>query len=163
MADSNEKPRSSRSRRDTSGAESRRSGASRSRASSPLALTRYVSGYYIDDQAQYHDHHYHHHEKDEEAIEDENGSIDTEGTEDVSEGSSESIVPEVRDGIEAERDLEAGPKLQREKTSRSRRSVRDPNLVTWEGPDDTANPKNWTFSRKWAATLVGEYSFSLRL
>lgn len=159
MADSNEKSRSSRSRRNTAGAESRRSGASGSRASSPPGLTRYVSGHYIDDQAQYHDHRYHYHEKDEEAIEDENGSLDTEETEDVSEGSSESIVPEVRDGIEDERDVEAGPKLEREKTSRSRRSVRDPNLVTWEGPDDKANPKNWAFSRKWAATLVGEYSF----
>ncbi|PMD13635.1 MFS multidrug transporter-like protein [Hyaloscypha hepaticicola] len=154
MADSHEKPRSSRSRHNTSGAESRRSGASGSRASSPPGLTRYVSGHYIDDQAQYHDHRYHYHEKDEEAIEDGNGSLDTEETEDVSEGSSESIVPEVRDGIEDERDVEAGPKLEREKTSRSRRSVRDPNLVTWEGPDDKANPKNWAFSRKWAATLV---------
>ncbi|PYI06810.1 MFS general substrate transporter [Aspergillus sclerotiicarbonarius CBS 121057] len=30
----------------------------------------------------------------------------------------------------------------------------DPNLVTWEGPDDRANPKNWSTRRKWAATLV---------
>jgi hypothetical protein len=125
-----------------------------------VPLTRYVSGNYIDDQAQYHDHRYHSHEKDEEALEDD-GSINTSDSqeEDVSlEGSNESIVPEVRDGIEDERDvdIEAGQRLEREKSSKSRRSVRDPNLVTWEGPDDTANPKNWTTGRKWAATLVGE-------
>jgi multidrug resistance protein len=26
--------------------------------------------------------------------------------------------------------------------------------VTWDGPDDPANPKNWTRKRKWVATLV---------
>jgi hypothetical protein len=72
-------------------------------------------------------------------------------------------VPEVRDGIEDERDVEAGPKLEKTRTSKSRRSTRDPNLVTWDGPQDTNNPKNWTVSRKWAATLVGEHlSFSAK-
>lgn len=28
----------------------------------------------------------------------------------------------------------------------------DPNLVTWDGPDDPANPKNWTMRRKWIVT-----------
>ncbi|QSZ30230.1 hypothetical protein DSL72_004752 [Monilinia vaccinii-corymbosi] len=65
-----------------------------------------------------------------------------------------SISPEVIDGIEVERDIEASPKLRREKTQRSSRSVRDPNLVSWEGPNDPENPKNWTTGRKWAATLV---------
>ncbi|GLB40865.1 putative mfs polyamine transporter [Lyophyllum shimeji] len=27
-------------------------------------------------------------------------------------------------------------------------------VVDWEGPTDPANPKNWTYRRKWAATLV---------
>ena len=26
--------------------------------------------------------------------------------------------------------------------------------VTWDSPDDTANPKNWSMKRKWAATLI---------
>lgn len=65
-----------------------------------------------------------------------------------------SISPEVIDGIEAEKDVEASPKLKREKTQKSSRSVRDPNLVTWNGHDDPANPKNWDIGRKWAATLV---------
>ncbi|OAA64230.1 major facilitator superfamily transporter multidrug resistance [Niveomyces insectorum RCEF 264] len=31
---------------------------------------------------------------------------------------------------------------------------RDPNLVKWDGPDDPENPKNWIFSRKWAAVFI---------
>ncbi|KIN03237.1 hypothetical protein OIDMADRAFT_119124 [Oidiodendron maius Zn] len=34
------------------------------------------------------------------------------------------------------------------------KSERDPNLVTWDGPEDPENPKNWSFKRKWAATLI---------
>ena len=30
----------------------------------------------------------------------------------------------------------------------------DPNVVTWQGKDDPANPKNWPRKRKWAATFV---------
>ncbi|KAI4094394.1 MAG: hypothetical protein L6R37_007244 [Teloschistes peruensis] len=31
---------------------------------------------------------------------------------------------------------------------------KDPNLVTWDGPTDPQNPKNWSIKRKWAATFV---------
>ena len=32
--------------------------------------------------------------------------------------------------------------------------------VTWDGPDDPANPKNWTYRRKWTVTVVvGIYTF----
>ncbi|KAF1344878.1 major facilitator superfamily domain-containing protein [Delphinella strobiligena] len=34
------------------------------------------------------------------------------------------------------------------------KSIKDLNLVTWDGPDDPANPKNWGKKQKWAATLV---------
>ncbi|EXJ89220.1 mitogen-activated protein kinase kinase kinase [Capronia epimyces CBS 606.96] len=30
---------------------------------------------------------------------------------------------------------------------------KDPNLVTWDGPDDPANPKNWPFKTKWTYTV----------
>lgn len=29
----------------------------------------------------------------------------------------------------------------------------DPNIVTWDSPDDTANPRNWSKRRKWAVAL----------
>lgn len=162
MADSDERP--PRSRRNTSGAASRRSGASR--PSSPAPLTRLVSGNYLDDQSQYQGHRYHeeHHDEHEEAVEHDEDSSDetdltekdTQDTEEDLQGSSESIVPEVRDGIEDQRDVEAGPKLEKSRTSKSGRSTRDPNLVTWDGPEDPKNPKNWRWQQKWAATFVGE-------
>lgn len=45
-------------------------------------------------------------------------------------------------------------KLERRQTTKSNKSIKDPNLVTWDGPDDPENPKNWARGRKWAATLV---------
>ncbi|KAL8759658.1 MAG: hypothetical protein Q9199_000619 [Rusavskia elegans] len=36
----------------------------------------------------------------------------------------------------------------------SSKSAKDPNLVTWDGPDDPQNPKNWSTGQRWAATIV---------
>jgi len=70
---------------------------------------------------------------------------------------STDVSPEVQDGIEMERDLETGPQmLEKIKSTRSKKSVRDPNLVGWEGMNDGMNPKNWSSGRKWAAIFVGE-------
>ncbi|KAL8871381.1 MAG: hypothetical protein Q9174_002774, partial [Haloplaca sp. 1 TL-2023] len=33
-------------------------------------------------------------------------------------------------------------------------SGQDPELVTWDGPDDPENPKNWSTKRRWLATIV---------
>lgn len=30
----------------------------------------------------------------------------------------------------------------------------DPNMVTWDGPDDQENPQNWPDSRKWLITVI---------
>ncbi|KAK0440401.1 MFS polyamine transporter [Desarmillaria tabescens] len=30
----------------------------------------------------------------------------------------------------------------------------DPNMVTWDGPDDPSNPQNWPNSKKWIVTIV---------
>ncbi|KAI8623891.1 major facilitator superfamily domain-containing protein [Xylariaceae sp. FL1651] len=74
---------------------------------------------------------------------------------------------EVRDGFQNQRDPELGPEL-REKVSTTAPNPNDPNLVTWTGPDDPKNPKNWPFSKKWAAvftvslfTLISPVSSSL--
>jgi hypothetical protein len=153
MADSEVKPAGSR--RNTSGTASRRSAGSR--PPSPPGLARLVSGTHLDDHSQYHGHNYHGNPY-EDAVEDDS-SDDTELTEketnttELEQGSSEEIVPEVRNGIEDQRDVEAGPKLEKSKSSRS---ARDPNIVAWDGPDDPDNPKNWTMKHKWAATLIGE-------
>ncbi|ORY65032.1 major facilitator superfamily transporter [Pseudomassariella vexata] len=61
-------------------------------------------------------------------------------------------VSEVRDGI-YKRDEEFGPPIE-EKTTTTAPDPNDPNLVTWTGPDDPDNPKNWSFARKWGAVFV---------
>ncbi|RYP82075.1 hypothetical protein DL770_005697 [Monosporascus sp. CRB-9-2] len=36
----------------------------------------------------------------------------------------------------------------------------DPNLVTWDGPDDVENPKNWAFAVRWRLTIIASaFSF----
>jgi hypothetical protein len=89
------------------------------------------------------------------------GEEEDEGKQGLEEVESEkdrirSAEDEEREPAGAE-DLEKGlpSKLSRSQTARSNRSTRkDPNLVTWDGPDDPENPKNWKNGRKWAAVLV---------
>ena len=104
------------------------------RLTSPLA--------FMDDHSTYH---YHEHEK--EAFED---SDDSFGSEPDNEKTEEE--EEVRDGILNLHDVETGrSKLEQTKSSRS---TRDPNLVTWSEPNDPENPKDWSNKKKWAATLI---------
>ncbi|KAH7390795.1 MFS multidrug transporter-like protein [Phaeosphaeria sp. MPI-PUGE-AT-0046c] len=63
----------------------------------------------------------------------------------------EKTYEEIRGGIPCEHDVEAQPPLQKKKSSRS---IKDPNLVTWDSDDDPKNPKNWSMKRKWAATII---------
>lgn len=150
MADSDE--RSSRVRKNTSGAASRRSGAS------PASLHRVPSsGLYLDDHAQYHGHSYRgEHRVPNQELKDDESTDKSDLTEkETKEEQYGDIIPEVRDGIEDQRDVEAGPDLEKSRTAKSGRSIRDPNLVAWDGPSDPKNPKNWTMGRKWAATLIG--------
>ncbi|KAM0145015.1 hypothetical protein ACHAQE_003740 [Botrytis cinerea] len=124
--------------------ETGKSGASKP-DSSP-GLSRCLSGNHLDDTSYYTGHPGASEGKTGQDME-HDSTIDSEDTD--TDGTS-SISPEVIDGIEVERDVELG----REKTQKSTKSVRDPNLVTWEGPNDPENPKNWKIGRKWAAVLV---------
>ncbi|MCJ1416310.1 hypothetical protein MMC32_002645 [Xylographa parallela] len=118
----------------------------RSNQSRPQRLNRILSGQHPDDHS-----HYHHHDFEGDG----DDSSDSEDTLNENEKDSQDAVEakgEVPEGAASEQDLEAGTaQLEKKKTSRS---VKDPNLVTWEGPDDPENPKNWTRKRKWLATLV---------
>ncbi|KAL4917692.1 major facilitator superfamily domain-containing protein [Aspergillus aurantiobrunneus] len=67
---------------------------------------------------------------------------------------------EVRSGIvsERDRDLEANRQgstagIEKSRTARSDQS-QDPKLVTWNGPDDPENPKNWPMKKKWAIVVT---------
>jgi hypothetical protein len=46
-------------------------------------------------------------------------------------------------------------KVQREFTAaRVNEPAADPNIVDWDGPDDPANPMNWSERRKWTTVTV---------
>ncbi|QLI64708.1 Efflux pump vrtL [Metarhizium brunneum] len=64
------------------------------------------------------------------------------------------VVSEVRDGIQNQRDLERGNS---EDVNNARAGEndepKDPNLVAWDGPNDAQNPKMWPHRRKWAAVI----------
>jgi hypothetical protein len=50
-------------------------------------------------------------------------------------------------------DLEAGPKtIVPPEPPIDAEDAKDPNLVTWNGPDDPENPKNWPKGLKWKNT-----------
>ncbi|KAI2629887.1 MFS general substrate transporter [Hypoxylon sp. NC1633] len=63
-------------------------------------------------------------------------------------------VSEVRDGIEYRRDLDLEHGQQGEEEKAPVDAAADPDLVTWTGPDDLENPKNWAFSKKWGAVAI---------
>jgi multidrug resistance protein len=44
--------------------------------------------------------------------------------------------------------------IKRGVSTRSKKGEKDINLVTWDGPDDPDNPKNWPRRKKWLATLT---------
>ncbi|EME38931.1 hypothetical protein DOTSEDRAFT_75587 [Dothistroma septosporum NZE10] len=44
--------------------------------------------------------------------------------------------------------------LKRGPSNPSTKNEKDQNLVTWDGPDDPANPKNWVKRRRWLATIT---------
>lgn len=132
-------------------AQSQQSRGSRSRRNSPH-LHRIAS--HLDDHSGYvHEHSAGHSESEDEPLEEaESNDAAFDSQESYGEKEKDEEVPEVRDGILDERDVEdQAPPLERKATSKS---VKDPNLVTWEGPDDPENPKNWSKKRKWLATIV---------
>ncbi|KAI1431139.1 major facilitator superfamily domain-containing protein [Xylaria sp. CBS 124048] len=98
------------------------------------------------------------------ASEDEQRESSRPGSNTLSRHVSES---EIHDGFRNERDPELGPELT-EKVTTTAPNPSDPNLVTWTGADDPQNPKNWKFTKKWAAvftvslfTLISPVSSSL--
>jgi len=60
------------------------------------------------------------------------------------------------DADHKERDLEAANLPAPDAAQDSK----DPDLVTWDGPQDPANPKNWVMKKKWVMTvLVSLFTF----
>ena len=65
-------------------------------------------------------------------------------------------ITEKQDGHSTERDLEAArlPAANTDNDSENAPKEADPNLVTWDGPQDPANPKNWPTKTKWTYTIA---------
>lgn len=63
-------------------------------------------------------------------------------------------VSENHHGVESRRDLEIGGQPIEHKITTTAPDPNDPDLVTWTGPDDPEDPKNWAFSRKWLTVFV---------
>ncbi|KAK9349802.1 major facilitator superfamily domain-containing protein [Lipomyces doorenjongii] len=59
-------------------------------------------------------------------------------------------VVEANGGILDMGDVGATVSVEKNRT----RSIKDANLVTWDGEDDPENPKNWSTKKKWTATFV---------
>jgi hypothetical protein len=64
-------------------------------------------------------------------------------------------VTEVRDGIQNQRDPDLGYEPDEKP---QQRHPTDPNLVSWDSPDDPNNPKCWAVRRKWAVVISGAFS-----
>lgn len=154
----------------------RRSSRSRSRSRprrSDNQLHRILSSQFPDDHSVYHHedgeglhidsdarslHQTETERRDATSFSDDDGSTDDvdekeEAAEDKDEAThkEERMYEEIRGGIPYEHDVEARPTLEEKKSTRS---VRDPNLVSWDGDEDPKNPKCWSMKRKWAATLI---------
>ncbi|KAK4987671.1 hypothetical protein LTR66_007535 [Elasticomyces elasticus] len=138
----------------------RRRSRSRPLRTSSSDLQRiYSAGHHLDDHSVYHhDHAAGESDTDtesevlEEKASDSSRISDSAPGEKAEEEEEDETIPEILDGLPAEQDVEVQrPPLQKRITTRS---IKDPNLVTWDGPDDPGNPKNWSMKRKWAATLV---------
>ncbi|KAJ5378024.1 Efflux pump vrtL [Penicillium cataractarum] len=109
-------------------------------------LDRIHSAKYPDDNAVYHSH----------------DDDDLDMTDESSlEAAKVDTIQEVRGGIVNERDVdlergqqEESSELEKMKTLKSTKSRHGGKLVTWDGPDDPENPKNWPTKKKWAATIT---------
>lgn len=70
--------------------------------------------------------------------------------EQIPPGRTPETTSENQDGFTKERDLEAGALPIKNPDE----SPDDPDLVTWDTPQDAANPKNWTTKEKMVVTVV---------
>ncbi|KAL1301458.1 hypothetical protein AAFC00_005708 [Neodothiora populina] len=131
-----------------------------SRPSSPV-IQRIYSNHFIDDHNVYHHEHAAGESSAEEEEEERTLRISAQSSEPEGGALSEKDkewqqepeeIPEGPFGMIA--DVEDNADRESLKRKLSEKPVKDPNLVTWDGPDDPNNPKNWPLKRKWIATIV---------
>ena len=69
---------------------------------------------------------------------------------DIEKGSKRDVSS--TSSINGDRDVEKGGAL--ETSEEKEEQPHDPNIVDWEGPDDPANPQNWTAGKKWSNIAI---------
>ena len=74
---------------------------------------------------------------------------------DEEEGQGDWPLPSDSDGATfGQIQIIRGGTVKRGASTRSKKGEKDINLVTWDGPGDPDNPKNWARKRKWGATIT---------
>ncbi|XHF96636.1 hypothetical protein AWENTII_000259 [Aspergillus wentii] len=76
----------------------------------------------------------------------------TRSDEEVKSDQSSELQPESRENLNV--DLEAQPQSQPELEKQKTEAPDNSKLVTWNGPDDPGNPKNWSMGKKWSAVII---------
>ncbi|KAL8986760.1 MAG: hypothetical protein Q9177_003974 [Variospora cf. flavescens] len=73
-----------------------------------------------------------------------------------SSGEKDSDVEAQNGSLESKRKESSEPKDIPESEGQSQNDVQqlDPNLVTWDEPNDPENPKNWSFAARWRVTAI---------
>ncbi|GAB1740183.1 hypothetical protein NU219Hw_g5300t1 [Hortaea werneckii] len=141
--------RPGRSRRSSRSARSRSRSQARSTRTRGSTLHRYAS--HIDDHGGY----YHNEDDFEEDASTAARAPRIDPSQSVKDDGLEDQVANDSGSAPFTEDIEAQARSSEESSSnRPDKEKKDSNLVTWDGPDDPANPKNWSTERKWAATLV---------
>lgn len=74
---------------------------------------------------------------------------------DEEEQAGEWPLPQQSDGASfGQIQIIRGGTVKRNASTRSKKGEKDINLVTWDGPGDPDNPKNWPTNKKWMATIT---------
>ncbi|KAI4095096.1 MAG: hypothetical protein LQ339_007359 [Xanthoria mediterranea] len=116
------------------------------------ALSKVFSGHHLDDQSTYHARDSVSEKWENHCTADEESDLSGETADEEDKearGQPFEETAESQNAAAASRDPEA-PLEKKQST----KSVKDPDLVTWDGPDDPQNPKNWSTKQRWAATIV---------
>jgi len=60
----------------------------------------------------------------------------------------------MKDGVHQDQNVALDKPSQTASPTPEGDSEADPNVVTWDSPDDPANPRNWSLRRKWFITIL---------
>ncbi|KAL2871461.1 MFS transporter [Aspergillus lucknowensis] len=107
-------------------------------------LRQIYSGRHLDDHSLYHG-------EDDDALADAESASQNRNDENEIDGALEVKDATVNEPLDLEANRQGRAEAEKSGTATS---DPDPKLVTWNGPDDPDNPKNWPMSKKWAIVVT---------